>query len=122
MLIDTQSMTFTEDNFQATVLRSQSLVLVDCWASWCSSFRPNNPVYPDLAIAFAGQLKIGSLNIANAESLATRYSIRVVPTLLIFQHGYLVERIVGSLSHPDLTHKLNSLLVRQSSRGRVACL
>jgi thioredoxin 1 len=59
MLTKTQCLVLTEDNFQANVLAGQTPILVDCWASWCSSFQQINPVLEELAIAFAGQIQIG---------------------------------------------------------------
>lgn len=116
-----QLITLTEANFQTEVLTSQKLVLVDCWASWCGAFHQINPAYHNLAIAFLPHIKIGRLNIALSHSLETHYGIRVVPTLLIFQNGQVVERIMGSLSQPDLTRKLSVLLAGvPTSRSRVA--
>jgi len=144
MVIKTQCITLTEDNFQAQVLEIRVPVLVDCWASWCSSFQWINPIFEKLDIAFAGQIVIGRLNVATSEKLAARYGIRAVPTLLLFQDGCLLERMIGSVSEQDLTRKLDAMLspkmigsrseqafakkldtilpVRNSSRSRIACL
>jgi len=144
MVIKTQCITLTEDNFQAQVLEIRVPVLVDCWASWCSSFQWINPLFEKLEIAFAGQIVIGRLNVATSDKLAAQYGIRAVPTLLLFQDGYLLERMIGSISEQDLTRKLDAMLaaqtlgsrseqacarelntifpVRNSSRSRIACL
>lgn len=123
MLVHTQYIALTEENFYAEVLNAKTLVLVDCWASWCGSFHQINPAYNELAIAFPGQVKIARLNLATAKKLAALYGIRVVPTLLLFQKGQLIERIIGSLEPQALMNQVNSLLVNQSSgRSCVACL
>lgn len=123
MFSDTQLMMLTESNFQTEVLNSQKLVLVDCWASWCGAFYQPNPTYHELAIAFSSHIKIGRLNIAVFDSLGTHYGVRVVPTLLIFQNGQVVDRIIGNLAYADLASKLSGLLSSiPASRSRVACL
>ncbi|MBW4469722.1 MAG: thioredoxin [Stenomitos rutilans HA7619-LM2] len=115
--------TLTNDNFQAEVLNAKIPVLVDCWASWCGSLQPANPVLIELAIEFAGQMKLGRLDLATAENLATRYSIRAVPTLLLFQDGQVQERSIGSVSKQKLKSKLSVLCsVRHENRGLVGCL
>jgi len=114
MLATTQYIVLTEANFYTEVLNNQGLVLVDCWANWCGSSRPINPIYDKIAIAIGRHIKLARLNIAICEKLAALYGIRVVPTLLIFHQGELVERVVGSLSQADLANKLGSLLASES--------
>lgn len=124
MSFNTPCITLTNDNFKSEVLNAQTPVLVDCWASWCGSFHQINPLLSELAIEFAGQITIGRLNIATAEVLATRYGIRAVPTLLLFQNGQVVERLIGSLSKPKLVSKLSALcpVIQQARRSLIACL
>lgn len=120
---DTEWTVLTYDTFQSEVLEAQTLVLVDCWASWCSSFQQINPAIHELAIAWAGHIKIGRLNIAMAEQIAAYYGIRVVPSLLFFHHGQVVLRIVGGVSKEELIHKLSPLLLgNESNRSPIACL
>jgi len=123
MLVNSPYITLTEDNFQVEVLNARIPVLVDCWATWCGTFHQVNPVYSELAIAFSDHIKVGHLNIAVSEQLATSLRVRVVPTLLLFQHGQVIEKVVGSISQPDIANKLSYLLSGfPSSRSRVACL
>jgi thioredoxin 1 len=111
MLPTTHCIRFTDDNFQTQVLESQVPVLVDCWASWCSSFQQINLVFEQLAIAFSGQIKIGRLNVATSEKLADYYGIRAVPMLLIFKEGQIVERIIGSVSQKEISRKIIALTI-----------
>jgi thioredoxin 1 len=117
MFLDTQTLTLTEANFQAEVLDAKKLVLVDCWASWCGFFRPINPACCELAIAFSESIKIGHLDIAKSNNLAIQYKIRVVPTLLIFKHGQVITRLIGSLSQADLAYTLSTLVSSSSARS-----
>ncbi len=122
MSIHPQCIRLRLDNFQAEVLEAQMPVLVDCWASWCSSFQQINPVLPDLAVAFAEQIKIGRLDIAQAEQLAIHYGIRAVPTLLLFQDGQVMERVIGGISYTEIAKRLHVLVVGNSHRSQIACL
>jgi thioredoxin 1 len=123
MSMNIQYMVLTEDNFQSEVLAAQALVLVDCWASWCSSFQPINPLLNELPISITQQIKVGRLNIAVSAKLADDYRIRAVPTLLVFRDGQVLERIVGGVAQPVFVSKLSALLADHSSRrSRIACL
>ncbi|GAB4152037.1 MAG: thioredoxin [Cyanobacteria bacterium J069] len=123
MTLHTQWITLTEPNFQAEVLEAQIPVLVDFWASWCTYFQQINPVLHGAALDFAGQVKFGRLNIAIADSLAKRYDIRAVPTLILFQKGRVMERVTGCISKQDLDSKLQSkYLVHSADRSPVSCL
>lgn len=123
MLVNTPCIVLTEDNFQSEVLAAKTPVLVACWASWCAASESANPIFSELAIEFAGHVKVGRLNVATADRLAERYGIRAVPTLLLFKDGQVLERIIGSVDKPTLAGKLTALLLgRHSSRSRMACL
>ena len=122
MSIHTQCIRLQPDNFQAEVLEAKMPVLVDCWASWCSSFQRVNPVLSELAIEFAGQIKISRLDIAQVDQLAAYYGIRAIPTLLLFQDGQVMERVVGSVSSTELANRLRTIIVGNSHRSQIACL
>ncbi len=110
MSIDSPCIPLINDNFQAEVLAAPTLVLVDCWASWCGAAQPANPLLEAVAIEFTGRIKVGRLNLAQAESVAMHYGIRAVPTLLFFQQGQIVGRLIGGISPLDLRRKLDTLL------------
>ncbi len=118
MLVTNQCITLIEDNFQSEVLESKTLVLVDCWASWCrSSWYQGDPIFNELALEFAGQIKVARLNVANAEKLAARYGIRAVPTLLLFKDGQVLERTIGRVVKTAFKGKLSSILASANACG-----
>lgn len=123
MRVNIQCITLIDDNFQREVLEAQALVLVDCWASWCGSLQQINPIFEELAIEFAEHIKIARLNVAVSQKLSVHYGIRAVPTLLLFNAGQVVGRVIGGVSKPTLVNKLNALLTgNDSSRSQIACL
>ena len=87
--------TFTDTNFDETVIQSSTPVLVDFWAEWCAPCRRLAPTVEALAVELDGRLTVGKLNVDENPSTAERFSIRGIPTLLIFKGGQIVESVVG---------------------------
>jgi thioredoxin 1 len=132
MMVTAPCILISEDNFQAEVLDSQGLVLVDCWASWCGSSRRINPWLDELCREFPDRIKIGRLNVAVSENLAAQYKIRAVPTLLFFHNGQVQVCVTGSISKQALAQQIKALEIKaldkaarlgHAARGiRTACL
>ena len=87
--------TLNEENFDKEVLQSDIPVLVDFWATWCAPCRMIAPVVDAIAEEYEGRLKVGKVNVDESSSLAIRYGIRAIPTLILFKDGKVVEQLVG---------------------------
>ena len=87
--------TITDGNFEDTVLKASQPVLVDFWAEWCGPCRRLAPTVDALAGELAGRLTVGKLNVDENPNTAGRFSIRGIPTLLLFKGGQIVESVVG---------------------------
>lgn len=85
-----------ESNFQSEVLDAQEPVLVDFYATWCPPCRMLAPVLEKLAGEFAGQAKLVKVDVDQSQRLAIDYRIQAMPTLLLFQNGQEVDRMVGA--------------------------
>jgi thioredoxin 1 len=96
---------FTDQNFEQEVLKSGQPVLVDFWAAWCAPCRMMSPAVEAVADAYAGRAKVGKVNVDENLSVATRYNIRSIPTLLLFKGGQIQEQVVGATSK-DVISKL----------------
>jgi thioredoxin 1 len=93
-----QTLEFTEQNFEVEVLRADMPVLVDFWAEWCAPCHMMAPAVAAIADEYAGRAKVGKLNVDENQSLAGRYNIRGIPTLLLFKNGAVQEQHVGVIS------------------------
>jgi thioredoxin 1 len=93
---------FTDAGFDQEVLQSGIPVLVDFWAEWCGPCRMMAPTVDAIAEQFAGQVKVGKLNVDQNGGTAMRYNIRGIPTLLLFKNGQVVEQRVGAIGKSDV--------------------
>lgn len=89
---------FTDSNFEQEVLKSDKPVLVDFWAEWCAPCRMIAPTVESIATDYADRAKVGKLNVDQNLDVTGRYSIRGIPTLLIFKGGQIQEQVVGATS------------------------
>ena len=86
---------FSDDTFDADVLKSDTPVLVDFWAPWCGPCRMIAPMVEELANENGEAIKFGKINIDDNPSSAANYGVSSIPTLMIFKSGEVVERLVG---------------------------
>ena len=89
--------TVADFDFQDQVLQSPLPVLLDCWAPWCGPCKMVGPIMEDLALQWKGQVRVGKLNVDENPQISSRFQIRSIPTLLIFDNGELRETLVGAL-------------------------
>jgi thioredoxin len=68
------------------------------------------PVLEQLAREYAGRVKIAKLNVDENPQTASRYSIRSIPTLLLFNRGEMVNSMVGALPKQEIERRLQPLL------------
>jgi thioredoxin 1 len=100
----------TDANFEQEVLNSDIPVLVDYWAEWCGPCKMIAPVLEEIADDYAGRLKICKLNIDENEQTPPKFSIRGIPTLMLFKNGNVDATKVGALSKSQLTAFVDSNL------------
>lgn len=96
---------FTAANFDEVVLKSEKPVLVDFWAVWCGPCRQVAPVVEALAGKWGATVKVGKVNVDDHPSIAEKYNIMSIPTLMLFKGGVVVERVIGFASQAALEQK-----------------
>ena len=97
-------------NFDVEVLQSTTPVLVDFWASWCMPCRMMAPVVEEIAHDMKDKIKVGKLNTDDSGEIAARYGISAIPTLIVFNGGKEVDRIVGYVAKKAIETKINNIL------------
>jgi thioredoxin 1 len=99
-----------EATFEAEVLESTLPVLVDFTTVWCGPCKMLEPVISQLSEDWDGKVKIVKLDVDNNSSLAMKYGIMGVPTLILFVNGSPVQRVTGYLPKDRIITKFNSFI------------
>ena len=101
-----------DDDFTATVLESETPVLVDFWAAWCPPCRVMHPVLDEIARE-RDDLRIVSLDVDAHQATAARHGVLSMPTFLLFRDGREILRLVGARPKRRLLAELDEGLERQ---------
>jgi len=96
----------TDASFEADVLKSEKLVLVDYWAEWCGPCRQVAPVLEAIAAEHGDKIEIVKLNVDENPEVTRKYGILNIPTLGVFQNGEVVKELVGARSKSRLLDDL----------------
>ncbi len=99
-----------EDDFKGGVLDSQLPVLVDFWASWCAPCLAAAPILEELSKEYDGKVSFAKVNVEENGSIAAKYGIAAIPTMIVFKESKAVQQIVGLKPRGELKRILDGLL------------
>lgn len=91
-----------DQDFGEVVDQAAVPVLVDVWAPWCAPCRMVSPALERIALDYAGRIKLVKINADEAPEVARRFQVQSLPTLLLTDHGKVVERQIGAAPEPRL--------------------
>jgi thioredoxin 1 len=103
-------LTFTDDNFEQEVIKSDKAVLIDFWAVWCGPCKIIAPIVEELASEYEGKLKVGKLDVDENQQTSIKYGVRSIPTLLIFKDGKVKDQIIGAIPKAQIVQRLSSVI------------
>ena len=99
-----------EENFDSVVMNSDKPVLVDFWAEWCGPCKMLTPTIEALAEEYKDTSSIVKINVDDSLAIATKYGIRSIPSILLFNNGDVVEQRVGAVSKDELAGMLDKII------------
>lgn len=88
--------------FEEEVLKANTPVLVDFWATWCGPCRMLAPTVSAIAEKYDGKVKVCKVDIDENASLAEKYGIEVIPTLIVFESGAEKARKIGLITQAEI--------------------
>ena len=100
----------TELNFESEVLKSAVPAVVDFWAEWGGPCRMIAPAVEEIAQQYSDKIKVCKVNVDENQSLASRYGIRSIPSLLIFKGGIVVNQVIGAVPKGELVKRIDAVL------------
>ena len=102
----------TKDDFEEKVLKNKLPVLVDFWAPWCGPCRIVGPILEKLSTEYSSKLKFAKLNVDDSNEISSKYDVRGIPCMMIFDKGKELDRIIGAYPETELRKKIDSVLAK----------
>ena len=86
----------TDATFDAEVIKSDLLVIVDFQAEWCAPCRKIAPILSELTDEYDGKVKLAKLDIDSNPNVMSKYAVLNLPTVMYFKNGQPVETLTGT--------------------------
>ena len=100
----------TQADFEHAVLKSQTPMVVDFYADWCGPCRMVGTVMETLSQEYTGRVSFAKVDTDANQSLAMRYNIMSIPTVMIFKGGQIVDKVIGAVPAEAYRRKIEAAL------------
>lgn len=100
----------TADGFEAEVLKSDALVLVDFYSESCVSCKRLSPLLSQIEKEYSQRLKVFKVNVNFDAELSEKYKIQAAPTVIFFKGGTETERLRGAVQEAQLRRAIENLI------------
>ena len=100
----------SDSSFEQDVIKSSVPVLLDFWAEWCGPCKMIAPILDQIAAEYAGKVVVAKMNVDESPRTPTKYSVRSIPTLMLFKNGTVVDQKIGAVRKADVAAFLDSKL------------
>lgn len=100
----------TEATFDAEVGNHKDVLMVDFWAEWCAPCRAIAPTLEEIARESSGKVSLAKVNVDEHPTLAARFGIRSIPTILLMKGGAVVDQVIGAVPKAQLRKKLDAIV------------
>ena len=102
--------TLTDATFDEEIGAASEAVIVDFWAEWCGPCKMIAPILEEIASEQVGKVRIAKLNVDDNPDAARRYEVMSIPTLIVFQDGQPVKRMIGAKGKGQLLQELSEFI------------
>jgi thioredoxin len=102
--------TLTDATFDEEIGAATEAVVVDFWAEWCGPCKMVTPILEEIATEHAGKVKIAKLNVDDNPNVTRRFEVMSIPTLIVFQDGEPVRRMIGAKGKGQLMQELSDYI------------
>lgn len=99
-----------DQNFDQFLGSTDKYVLVDVWAEWCGPCSFFGPIIEEVAAEHQQSIEVGKLNVEDFPNIAQKFSIMSIPTVIVFDNGLMVDKIVGAYSKDKFVEKIKRYL------------
>ena len=99
-----------KDNYQQEVVENPAPTVVDFWGPMCGPCKAFEPIIEKLAGDYQGKMKFAKVNVDSNPKTATQYSVKALPTILLFKKGQVVDQFMGRPSSAALEKFLKKVL------------
>ena len=98
-----------DTNFEKEVLESDIPVIVDFYADWCGPCKAMAPIMEEISKDLGLKAKVTKINVDENQELSMNYDIMSIPTILIFNKGKLVKKLVGLRDKQEIEEIIDKL-------------